>query len=204
MQTKLLSLAMILLLPCCIRQPAAAMAPVEDDKTIVFPPFFDRDATSVGGNSGVYELDGEMLRALAIAANDLLPPSDKPRSCANKQEAHLYRVIRQANIIFVYVYQNPAYCGPEALMLDSGAKYAISTDGRILRRVLDGQVEGPADLTTSEDGGLGVPSRPGVTPAYDAIWNQPLQPKATEAQDGGLAWPVDGGPVDAGHDPMPP
>lgn len=141
------------------------VAPVEDDATIVFPPFFDRDATAVGIDSGAYELDGEMLRALAIAADDLLPPSDKPRSCANKQEAHLYRVIRQANIIFVYIYQNPSYCGPEALMLDSGAKYAISTDGRILRRVLDGQLEEPADLTTSADGGLGVPSRPGVTPA---------------------------------------
>jgi hypothetical protein len=199
MRTRVLLLALALLSWTCVRPLGPSLAPLEDDKSIVFPPFFDRAASAVGLEGEVYELDGETLRAVAIAANDLLPPSDKPRSCPNRQEAHFYRVIRQGDIIFVYVYQDPAYCGIQDLMLDSGAKYAISTDGRILRRVLDGQPEGPAGVENFDDGGLGVPSRPGVTPAYDAIWNKPPPSPTPQVQDGGLMQPVDGGPVDAGQ-----
>jgi hypothetical protein len=166
-------LAFALLLSSCLKLSSPIPATLGDDKTIVFPPFFDSPAQAVGAEGSINELDGELLRAVMVAANDLLPPSDSPRACPNRQEAHLFRVIRKEGIIFVYVYQNPAYCGPEALMLDSGAKYAISTDGRILRRVLDGQPEESPRMETFEDGGLGVPSRPGVTPAYDAVWNKP-------------------------------
>ena len=70
----------------------------------------------------LYELDGVTLRALLIAVNDLLPPGAKDPACPNRPEAQSYRVIRQGNIVFVYVYENETYCGGSYLALDSGAK----------------------------------------------------------------------------------
>jgi hypothetical protein len=179
-------LALVVVLASCIRSPAVPPVPVEDDQTIVFPPFFDQAAVAVGAEGGLYELDGVMLRAVMIAANDFLPPGSKEPSCPSRQEAQSYRVIRQGNIVFVYIDENEAYCGSSQLALDSGAKYAISTDGRILRRVLDGQPEGPSILEPEDAGSRRVPSRPGVTPAYDSIWNQPSRSLTPDVQDGGV------------------
>ncbi len=79
------------------------------------------------------------------------------------EEAHLYRVIRRDALIFVRIDENPEYCGRKHGGLDSGAKYAISMDGRILRRVLDGTEE----YTVPSNGSTPVPGEPGVSPTFD-------------------------------------
>jgi hypothetical protein len=63
--------------------------------------------------------------------------------------------------------------------LDSGAKYAISTDGRILRRVLDGHPENPVGTSAPDDDGSWIKAEPGVSLTFDAGENTPV--------DGGAA-----------------
>ncbi|WP_157231871.1 hypothetical protein [Hyalangium minutum] len=141
-----------------------------------------------------------MLRAVLIAANDFLPPGAKNPSCPNRQEAQSYRVIRQGDITFVYIYENEAYCGGSYLALDSGAKYAISTEGRILRRVLDGHPEaGAPGFEVTDAGPRKVLSRPGVTPAYDSVWNKPPPGTRLDSQDGGVEEDGGGSTGPGGH-----
>jgi hypothetical protein len=98
----------------------------------------------------------------------LVLASDKERSCGNRQEAQRYRVIRQGNIIFVRIDEDTAFCGGGYLSLDSGAKYAISTDGRILRRLVDGEPEEPFTAQAPDASGPrsppGEPSRSSPSP----------------------------------------
>jgi hypothetical protein len=166
--------------------------PVEDDRSITFPQFYEHAPVEVGAGGASYELDGEMLRALVIASNDYLPPDARDLPCADRKEAQFYRVIRQGNVIFVYIHENFAYCGRQYPVRHDGAKYAISTDGRILRRLLGGQPERPIELETPDDGGRWISAEPGVSSVfdYDAPW------------DGGTA-PSDAQPLppaDGGHD----
>lgn len=142
--------------------------PRADDTSIVFPEFFEHDAIEVGSRAQPFELDGETLRALTVVANDFRPSDDKDLPCPSRKEAQLYRVIRRENILFVYVYENAAYCGRQNPALDSGARYAISTDGHILRRLLDGHPERPIDESTPGDGGGWLKSEPGASPTFDA------------------------------------
>ncbi|MFP2925403.1 hypothetical protein ACLESO_09320 [Pyxidicoccus sp. 3LG] len=109
-----------------------------NDKSVTFPLTASRDAVQVGTPGQAYAFDGEVLRALMIAANDLFPPGRPASECRNRREAHTYRVIRQEGIVFVYIDEDLAYCGHRFPAMDSGAKYAISHDGRILRRIVDG------------------------------------------------------------------
>jgi hypothetical protein len=138
-------------------------------------------------------VDGPTLQALRIAADDFLPPSTKPRPCSETQAAHDYEVSREGDIIFVRISENPERCGGKYHSLDGAVRYAISKDGRILRRVLDGE---PADAET-DDGGLPRGSvellaRPdGGAPILDSSvrWDWSLTPP----------WLLDGGvPVDGG------
>ena len=190
MTTPKLLLLLAVLLSACMRNPGPARTPIEDDRTITFPQFFESEAIAVGAQGGTYELDGELLRALTIAANDYLPAGSNNPPCQNRQEAQRYRVIRRGDIIFVYIYEDHAYCGRHYPALDSGAKYAIGKDGRILRRVLDGQPEGSDNPAPSLDDG-GFSAEPGVSPTFDALWNEPSDAGAAEKLDGGPA--PDGG-----------
>ncbi|MBN1204589.1 MAG: hypothetical protein JXB05_06660 [Myxococcaceae bacterium] len=142
--------------------------PVEDDRSIVFPQFFERTAVEVGTQGALYELEGVVLQAVMIAANDFLPPSAKERPCWDRQEAHRYRVIRQGNVIFIRIDEDPASCGGGYVPLDSGAKYAVSTDGRILRRVVDGEPEGPLGPAAPDAGKPPAPAKPVDSSAGDA------------------------------------
>jgi hypothetical protein len=184
MWMKNLPLLLALSLYSCLRPPSPPAVQVGDDKSIRFPRFFDQQATRVGARADPYELDGPTLRAIQIAANDFLPPRDKNPPCEYRQEAHHYRVIRQGDIVFVYIYENPTYCGFSSPALDSGAKYAISTDGRILRRIIDGQPEEPFESVNLDAGGW-VPARPGVPSGHEVVGNAPPHASPPEQQDGG-------------------
>lgn len=183
-----LTLWLAIALCSCTRSPYPPLVPVEDDQSIRFPPFFETVGIKVGAKGAPYELDGVTLRALAIAANDFLPPTDKRLPCEYRQEAHHYRIIRQGNIIFIYILPDDEYCGLLPAM-DGGARYAISTDGRILRRVIDGQPEDPAEPLGLDAGVWGPPSRPGIDPEFDARWNRPDAGHGNTEQDGGLTPP---------------
>ncbi|HSP81790.1 MAG TPA: hypothetical protein VLQ93_24940, partial [Myxococcaceae bacterium] len=140
---------------------------------------FESIPIEVGAGDKPYELSGEVLRAFVIASNDYIPPDVGDLPCHDRQEAQLYRLIRQGDIIFVYIHENHAYCGHPYPVRHSGAKYAISTDGRILRRLLGAQPDGPIEREAPDDGGRWIRAEPGVSSEFDAIWNAP--------QDGGTA-----------------
>lgn len=184
MRMRKLLLVVAVVLSSCMRSPFPPAVPVEDDRTIALPRFHDRPTLMVGEGNNNYELDGELLRAVMIAAQDFLPPRTRGLSCGNRLEAQRYLVNRRDNVIFVYIYEDEEYCGGGYVALDSGAKYAISTDGRILRRVFDGHPEEPLDALNPDGGSLGVPARPGVVPGYEPIGSRPSQPSSPEARDG--------------------
>jgi hypothetical protein len=182
--TLLLTLAVVL--SGCMRSPFTAPAPVGEDPSIRFPRFSEGEVIRVGSKETPYDLDGELLRALMVAANDWLPPSSSNPPCHARLEAQHFRVLRQGTIVFVYIDENPAACGRSHPALDSGVKYAISTEGRILRRVRDGQ-EGEADfgLDTPDGGRPKVRAEPGVPPELDDVWNDPARPWPAQWRDGG-------------------
>ncbi|QSQ21234.1 hypothetical protein JY651_39565 [Pyxidicoccus parkwayensis] len=138
---------------------------------MTFPLNIPGDTVKVGGSGQAYDLDGVVLRALMIAADDLFPPGAPPTDCRNKREAHSWRLIRQGDVIFVYVQEDPAFCGRTFPAMDSGAKYAISTEGRILRRVVDGIDEDDAiwRLKTPDGGSVTVIAEPGAIPDVNAL-----------------------------------
>ncbi len=98
-----------------------------------------------------------------VAANDFLPPAGRKQACWDKQEAHRYRIIRQGDIIFVRIDDDLEFCGLQYVSLHTGATYAISTDGRILRRMFDGQPrDPPSSADTTARGGQESPADAGV------------------------------------------
>jgi hypothetical protein len=170
MTTRDLPLVFAVLVAGCMRAPRPP--PLENDPSIVFPPFFEQSAIEVGAGGGTYALDGVVLRAVMIAANDFLPSADKERPCWDRPESHRYRVIRQGNILFVRIDEDLESCGLQYVSLDTGASYAISTDGRILRRLRDGEPEAlPAPATPDaggQDGGP-APARPEPIPVPPTV-----------------------------------
>lgn len=84
------------------------------------------------------ELDGYTLQAIRVAAEDLLPPDSPDLPCISRPVSYKYKALRQGDIIFVRIKFRPQSCGSQFDMLDDGATYAISLDGRILRRAIDG------------------------------------------------------------------
>ncbi|QRK10254.1 hypothetical protein JQX13_09230 [Archangium violaceum] len=78
------------------------------------------------------------MKALMVAANDYIPPGIRDPPCWARHEALTYRFTRREDIIFVYIGENFEYCDRKLRPIHHGAKYAISKDGRILRRVIDG------------------------------------------------------------------
>jgi hypothetical protein len=84
------------------------------------------------------DLDGQTLQAIRIAADDFLGVDPKEPSCASKQSSHRYRAVRRGDVIFVRIDYKPENCGQTVRMLDAGATYAVSAEGKLLRRSLDG------------------------------------------------------------------
>ena len=190
MRMKDLLLGLAVTLVGCARPHRAPAR--EDDPSIRFPNFHEHAAVTLGARNQPYELDGVTLQALLVAANDFLPPSGKEQPCRDRLEAHRYRVIRQGDIVFVQIEDDDEFCGLKYLSLDTGARYAISTDGRILRRSVGADPnERPAPQ--APDAGAPVPQETGLIPPD----LPPLGPDA-ESRDGGM------GPVSPAVPSTPP
>ena len=90
------------------------------------------------------------------------------------KNAQYETVIRQGDILFVQISLDPALCADTAL--DGGVKYAIRTDGRILRRLFDGEPESlepepPAKepsthVSSSQVGATAVPRATGLPSSW--------------------------------------
>lgn len=170
--------------PYCVKEPPDWY--LHQDRSIKMPDFHDP--------APAYVVDGAELQAIRVATDDFLPASTAPTSCAYTQAAHLYQIIRRDDIIFVRITANPRACGGQGYALDGAGRYAISTDGRILRRILDTEPEGGE----GEDAGLPLhvielPARPdgGIpVPEIGFKWNERYLPR----------WLLDGGRLDDSPD----
>lgn len=139
----------------------------EEDASITFPHFYETVPSKAGADGSITELDGRVLHAIQRAADDFLPPGDKNAPCWETQEAYTYRVIRQGDVLFIRLDEDPVRCGRKIAALHSGAQYAIGMDGRILRRVMDGQPEASPRVDSSSEH-RSVPAKPGELPPYEA------------------------------------
>ncbi|RKI43833.1 hypothetical protein D7Y27_14675 [Corallococcus sp. AB004] len=166
----------------CARGVVAGAAPVEDDRSIVFPQFFEQAPIQVGTSEQPVVLDGAVLRALTQAVDDYLPPDRSETACTERRTSHVFRVIQREDIVFVRIDMDPSACGGTQPRLDSGVRYAISRDGRILRRILDGM----EPYIPFADGGVMEKAAPGVSPSFDPAHPLPL-PFQDASSDAGLA-----------------
>jgi hypothetical protein len=175
MKSAPLLVAIVLL--SCVRSSSLQTVQVEDDKSIVFPDFFQGEAAG---------LDGATLQALMIASQDLFSSGSRELPCWERQEGHDYRFVRKAGVVFVYIYANPARCGRKLLAFDAGVKYAISADGRILRRMFDSEPEGPPS-SPSPDAGVQEPSNePGLSTIIQTPGDEPSRYLPSAWLDGGV------------------
>ena len=181
--TKRLLLGLAVTLTGCARSHRQPIPP--EDLSVRFPDFYARSVITVGADGKAYELEGVTLRALLIATNDFLPPGGENPPCRDRPEAHRYRVIRQGDIIFVQIEDDDAFCGLKYLSLDTGARYAISTDGRILRRGFGAEPD-PAPVPVPPDAGTSVQEN--VAPDSSGA----LPSRGPEAGDGGATHPGSG------------
>jgi hypothetical protein len=157
----------------CPRNPAPRMTVLEEDRSIVFPEFFERFAQKVGEPPVISELDGVTLRAIRIAADDFLPVDTQEGACWERRAAHRFRVIRREDLIFVRIDVDLAACDPKALPLDSGVEYAIRADGRILRRVFDGEPVVRSGAVVPDAGEPADAGGPALTPPVGSTWGEP-------------------------------
>jgi hypothetical protein len=110
----------------------AEMAPPEEAASIKFPNSYD----------GGVRLNGPMMKALAVAMNDYLPPHIKPENQEGPEYQCLARwdtyrtVVVQANenLFFVLLSPDLSKCAPGFIVPDAGAEYAIDGQGRILTK----------------------------------------------------------------------
>lgn len=196
MKTKTLSLVLAVIFAGCVRRPCPPPVPTENDTSIALPHFFGQPAVGVGAEGQQYALDGAVLQALMIATNDYIPPGVEDRPCWGSPRAHRYRVIRKGDIIFVDIEEDLEACGLQYIVLHSGVTYAISTDGRILRRVIAGT---PEDLLIPEPPEEArPPASPGTPPGVDAPGSGPSpgEPSVEQGRGAG-ATPSEPPPVPA-------
>lgn len=175
----------------CARNPAPALVPVEQDRSIAFPESF-RPVPTVGTSGQPYALEGATVQALMIATSDFLPPVSRDTPCWSRRDAYVYQVLRQEDVIFIEIHPHPAACEGQFLMLDSGIRYAISADGRILRRLQAGEPEGAVLVPPLMDAGVGEGlGELDVSAAVEAPAGSSLPGVPWTHRDGGT--PTDGG-----------
>jgi hypothetical protein len=107
---------------CLLFGPKAEFNWADQDRSIKFPSLYPPEAARI---------DGVVLRALRVAADDFISPDLGTLPCLATQEAHEFHFLRQGDVVFIRISGNPAYCdaGP---YLDGSGWYAISVTGKIL------------------------------------------------------------------------
>ncbi|WP_375756307.1 hypothetical protein [Corallococcus exercitus] len=143
----------VLVLAGCLRGQGTRPPDWEGDRSLAFPSFYAQSAVQVGADGKAYELDGRWLHAVQVAVADFFPPRSKDTPCWGTPEAYRYRVIRQGDLFFILIHEAPDACGDAFIGVDTGARYAVSLDGRILRRSVGAEPE-PPPVPPAEDAGV--------------------------------------------------
>ncbi|RKG94515.1 hypothetical protein D7V97_38740 [Corallococcus sp. CA053C] len=178
-----------LLLAGCPRRQGTSSASSPEDLSIVFPDFSTRQALSVGAPGTTYALDGALLRAVFVAADAFLPREQEDRSCWSRREAWRFRILREGDIAFVRMDADPRACAPGVLLLDGGATYAVRlSDGRILRRLHDGEPVGTPLPGSPDAGAIDGPSDPSI-PVGDTTWGEAHPAFPSQWRDAGTPAP---------------
>jgi hypothetical protein len=146
-----LPLLTLLLLVTCVRNPVAHPPPSEYDESIRFPKALDSGGAWLGKSNERVRIDGAIVQAMMVAAKDFIPSSGRS-GCFTKPGDFLYDVIREGDIIFVAISPDYFSCESGTGPLDWGAVYAISTDGRILRKADPEELDWTSP-SSSPDGG---------------------------------------------------
>jgi hypothetical protein len=206
-----------LILLSCVKSPMPPLPSPGEDESIVFPEFSGPAANGVSQPGGSYDVDGATLQALWTALNDFLSADSRDPSCWNRPDAWRYRVIRQGDTFFIRIQADPAFCAGKLMMLDSGAKYAVSRDGRILRRLFTGQPdwtrgsEAPDAGDGKGDAGRGMaPVDADIAGVLESTWSESraspdggFKHSRPKSQHEGLVTPDGGFPPDGGVSPTP-
>lgn len=108
----------------------AEWAPPEEAEKVKFPDSFEK---------GVH-LNGPMMAALKVAADDFLPPGTKVKGdneriaqCLSRWETFDTSVLQVGDdLYFVSFLPRPSRCGLDDIVLDAGATYAIDGKGCVL------------------------------------------------------------------------
>ncbi|MHA7627782.1 hypothetical protein [Corallococcus sp. M7] len=170
---RLLLVGAVLCAGCMRREANPSDSRVSEDRSIVFPEMFAREALTIGAPGQPYSLEGSLLRAMAVAADDFLPRQQEGQSCWSRREAHRFRILREGDIVFIRMDLDPRACEPGGLLLDGGATYAVRlSDGRILRRLHDGEPDGALAPAGFDAGVPTGPSDPSI-PVGDTSWGEP-------------------------------
>jgi|GEM_PF-605671 len=171
MMPRKLLFVIALALSSCVRKPEQFWTPAGHDRSIIFPVSAGSGLVRVEAQKAAYDLDGEVLRALMIAGNDYIPPGIPNPPCWARLESLEYRFTRRDDIIFVYVTEDFERCGRKLKPMHYGAKYAISTDGRILRRVIEGVDEDDHlwSLKTPDGGTVTVATESHASPSLENL-----------------------------------
>ncbi len=157
----LLPILTALLLVTCVRSPGSHRPPPPYDASIRFPRALKSPGLRLGQLEQRVRMDGAIVQAIMVVTRDFIPPSSGSDDCFTKPGDFDYDVLRDGDIIFVRISPNYDSCERGPWPLDWGAKYAISTDGRILTQINDDYDDGPEwesppsspDAGTDEDAG---------------------------------------------------
>ncbi|CAM4399246.1 hypothetical protein [Corallococcus exiguus] len=170
---RLLLVGAVLCFGCMRREASPSDSLASEDRSIVFPEMFAREALTIGAPGQPYSLEGNLLRAMVVAADDFLPRQQEGLSCWSKREAHRFRLLREGDIVFIRMDLDPRACEPGRLLLDGGVTYAVRlSDGRILRRLHDGEPDGTRAPVSPDAGVPTGPSNPSI-PVGDTSWGEP-------------------------------
>ncbi|NNB90564.1 MULTISPECIES: hypothetical protein [Corallococcus] len=170
---RLLLVGAVLCAGCMRREANPSDSLASEDRSIVFPEMFAREALTVAAPGQPYSLEGGLLQAMVVAADDFLPRQPEGRSCWSRREAHRFRLLREGGIVFIRMDLDPRACEPGGLSLDGGVTYAVRlSDGRILRRLHDGEPEGPLGPGGPDAGVPTGPSDHPSIPVGDTSWGQ--------------------------------
>jgi hypothetical protein len=93
---------------------------------------------------GDVNLEGAAFKALRVAIEDFKPrnrkpPTDTTQACFDDEAAFDFQVQRRGDLFFITATTISERCDPLGVYVDGGIRYIISKNGRILRKLYDGQ-----------------------------------------------------------------